>query len=79
MSKVRAKFKCTEKNENEGGFSLTFYPVTSGSAENERFYHYTPAGQVQLSTINAEAAAGFAVGAEYYVDFTPAENSGDSA
>lgn len=71
--KVRAKFRCNEKNENEGGFNLVFSPVTSGSAENEQFYKYTPGGSLLLSTINAKAAAGFKVGQEYYLDFSPAE------
>jgi hypothetical protein len=49
-----------------------FWPVTSGSPENDAFYKYTPAGKLELSTINAEAAAGFEVGKAYYLDFTPA-------
>ena len=73
MTKIRAKFRCAEKNQNDGGFSLTFLPVTNGSAENERFYKFTPAGNLQLSTINAKAAAGFDVGCEYYLDFSPAD------
>ncbi|UPT53426.1 hypothetical protein [Synechococcus phage Ssp-JY39] len=34
---VRAKFRCNEKNQNESGYTLSSFPVTSGSAENEQF------------------------------------------
>lgn len=70
---VRAKFRCNEKNQSESGYSLVFWPVTSGSAENDAFYKYTPAGKLEMSTINQDAAAGFEVGKEYYLDFTPAD------
>lgn len=46
--------------------------VGGGSEENAKFYEATPAGQIELGTINAEAAAQFELGAEYYVDFTKA-------
>lgn len=70
---VRAKFRCNEKNQNESGYSLVFWPVTAGSPENDAFYRYTPAGKLEMSTINHDAAAGFEVGKEYYLDFTPAD------
>ena len=70
---VRAKFRCNEKNQSETGFALKFWPVTSGSAENDRFYQYTPGGELTMSTVNDEAAAQFEVGKEYYLDFTPAD------
>lgn len=44
----------------------------TGSPENERFWEATPSGQVTLSVINPEAAEAFALGKEYYLDFTPA-------
>lgn len=69
---VRAKFKCTEKNENEGGFSIKLQPVTSGSEENLKFFRYTPWGEMHIGTINAEAAKQFKPGDEYYVDLSPA-------
>ncbi|MCB1020331.1 MAG: hypothetical protein KDC27_10400 [Acidobacteria bacterium] len=70
--KVRAKFKLHTKAEAEDGFSLTFFPVTSGSKENEEFFRYTPSGTLNLSTVNKDAAAQFTPGAEYYLDITPA-------
>jgi hypothetical protein len=42
------------------------------SHENTKFWQATPSGRVELGTVNAEAAAIFEVGKEYYVDFTPA-------
>jgi hypothetical protein len=61
------------KNQSESGFNLVFWPVTSGSPENDAFYKYTPAGKLELSAINAEAAAaGFEVSKAYDLDFTPA-------
>jgi hypothetical protein len=52
--------------------TICLSPVTSGSEENKRFYAYTPSGQINLGTVNAEAAAMFELGKEYYVTFTPA-------
>lgn len=68
---VRAKFIVTEKTESQSGISVKMYPVTGGSDENEKFYKYTPAGSIELSTINKTAADAFVVGAEFYVDFSP--------
>lgn len=72
MSNVRAKMRCYHKEESESGFIVKFRPVTSGSEENERFYKYTPGGECSLATINADAAKGFEVGKEYYLDFSAA-------
>lgn len=74
---VRAKFRVTQVLRNGGpdareGGSVTLYPVVGGSAENDQFYKYTPAGNINLSTINDDALAQFEEGAEFYVDFTPA-------
>lgn len=76
---VRAKFYVTgvEPNgatkEEDKGATVTLFPVTGGSAENENFYKWTPCGNIILSTINKAAADQFKVGMEFYVDFTPAE------
>jgi hypothetical protein len=70
---VRAKFKCTQITETEGGMkSVKLMPVSSGSDENKQFFKYTPAGMIDLSTVNPDAAAQFKPGVEYFVDFTPA-------
>lgn len=68
----RAKFRLVSRNENQAGYSLAFEPVTAGSPENDQFFKWTPWGKVEIGTINPEAAAGFKVGGEYYLDFTPA-------
>lgn len=71
---VRAKFKVQSVTESEGGLkTANLSPVTSGSPENERFFKWTPGGQIQLGTINPDAAAQFVPGRQFYVDFTPAE------
>lgn len=74
---VRAKFRVSEKTETESGFSVTLFPVTGGSAENEQFYKYTPGGKIELTTVNEAAASGFLVGCEYFADFTPAPPADD--
>jgi len=72
---VRAKFKVVKVEDMPGptpGKTIWLEPVYTGSLENERFYRMTPGGQIVLSTINAEAAKQFEVGAAFYVDFTSA-------
>lgn len=73
---VRAKFKCTSKEANPHGNGdlVRLDPVIDGSEENKRFYSYTPGGQIQLGTVNPQAAEQFEVGQEYYVDFHRASN-----
>lgn len=73
---VRAKFKVSSVTPNNDGSEIKLEPVTSGSAENEQFYSFTPWGSIVLGTVNPAAASQFEVGAEYYIDFsraTPAE------
>lgn len=73
---VRAKFKVEKIEEYNGGKSITLYPVydSDPSSENSRFYKWTPAGHILLSTVNPAAAEQFALGKEFYIDFTPAGN-----
>lgn len=75
---VRAKFKVEEIRQHWWGAgkdvcTIVLHPVTSGSEENKAFYAATPNGKIELTTINAEAAATFKLGAEIYIDFTPAD------
>lgn len=82
MATVRAKFKVTriERSEFGGGKevqTIVLLPVYGGngaSEENRKFYAATPSGEIKLGTVNAEAAACFDLGKEFYVDFTPAES-----
>lgn len=74
MSTVRAKFKVHSVTESEGGLkTATLHPVVGGSPENEKFFKYTPGGQINLGTINPAAAEQFVPGRQFYVDFTAAE------
>lgn len=70
---VRAKFKCDSRTQMANGLcSVSLTPVHEGSEENKQFWKWTPGGKIDLYTINAEAAAAFEPGEEYYIDFTPA-------
>lgn len=76
MSKVRAKFECTnvEDQPEYECKNVSFLPVMDGSDENKSFSKYTPAGNVNLQiSYETEAANAFEVGKEYYLDFTEAE------
>lgn len=66
---VRAKFVCEKAEEGQ----ITLRAVTEGSEENEKFFSFTPSGQISIGTVNEAAAAEFIPGEEYYVDFTKAE------
>ena len=73
---VRAKFFCASNTPNGGGDEgsiIKLAAVTSGGPENERFFHYTPFGELNMGTVNPAAAKEFVVGAEYYIDFTRAD------
>jgi hypothetical protein len=70
---VRAKFRVKEnKQPIAGQSSITLEPVTGGSEENDSFFKYTPGGKILLEVVNPAAAEQFVVGADFYVDFTPA-------
>ncbi|MBT2333609.1 hypothetical protein J7E49_06790 [Variovorax paradoxus] len=80
MTTVRAKFKVQSVTESEGGLkTANLTPVTSGSPENEKFFKWTPGGQIQLGTINPGAAEEFRPGREFYIDFTPADAAAERA
>lgn len=69
---VRCKVTCSFKQETQWGTILSFFPVTSGSEENKRFFSATPGGQFNFYSANTEAAAQFEMGKEYYFDMSPA-------
>ena len=52
---------------------MSAMPVCGTTGENADYSKYTPSGSIEL-TIDAttKAATFFAVGKEYYVDFSPA-------
>lgn len=70
---VRAKFVVDSITQHRGGKSVVLVPVTSGSDENKSFWKYTPSGKLEMfMNEGVEAADAFAVGQEYYLDFTQA-------
>lgn len=71
---VRAKFTVMEVTNYAEGSKIILRPVVDGSPENEEFYKWTPSGEIELSTINPDAATQFVPGQDYYVDFTPASD-----
>ena len=75
---VRAKFTCTQKvektfgSEDEKGYDIHLYAVSGGSEEDQRFFKYTPYGEIALGVLNQAAAAQFEEGKDYYVEFKEA-------
>lgn len=74
---VRAKFKVDVIERAYWGpgrevHTIKLSAVTGDSAENKSFWAMTPGGQITLACVNPEAVAELALGAELYVDFTPA-------
>ena len=55
--------------------TLNLTPVYSADegSENKAFWDSSPSGSIQLGVVNQGAWEQFKLGAEYYVDFTPAE------
>lgn len=70
---VRAKFKCTAVEDNNGeSKNIRLEAVIDGSDENKSFFRWTPSGQITIGCVNEAANRQFEPGKEYYVDFTPA-------
>lgn len=82
---VRAKMKVTElttravdlydhetKKTRATTAEVVKLSAVSGE-ENRPWSQYTPQGTVELHITNPDAVKQFAIGATYYVDFTPAE------
>lgn len=84
MQKIRTKFDCTgvtksihwQRNEdgtNRFHYSASFNVVHQGSEENKKFYAATPTGSINVSTYAEDV---FEPGKSYYVEFTPANETG---
>jgi len=71
---IRCKFKCVEATEVADGkrtlFNYKFFPVVEGSEENKKFFAFTPAGILQVSSVIEKS---FDVGKEYYLDISSAK------
>jgi hypothetical protein len=73
---VRAKFRCASiEHGSVTLYAVTLYAVTSGSEEDKSWSKYTPSGQLTMQIDNPPALAQFAVGDEYYLDFSPAKGA----
>jgi hypothetical protein len=71
---IRCKFKLESITHlANDARSLTMTPVTSGSEENKQFFKWTPSGKLEVYSVNAAAVDGLELGAEYYIDITPAK------
>lgn len=79
---VRAKFYVSEVKQSRNHYgsqegelltTIKLQPVTGTSEENKAFFRWTPAGTIDLGTINPAVVEQFHVGDEFYVDFTPAQ------
>ncbi|MFN0145103.1 MAG: hypothetical protein ACKVT1_01220 [Dehalococcoidia bacterium] len=76
---IRCKFYVASKilhNRVDGGGTVILQPVIGDSPENKEFFKWTPSGEIKVGTINQAAFDGFVMGAQFYVDFTPAESAG---
>jgi len=74
---MRMKVFCSKKAENQyepEKVDLAFTAVYDGSEENKMYWEMTPAGSIELSTVNKSVVEKFEVGKDYYVDFTPAQD-----
>ena len=74
MSIVRCKFVCNSKREYKSGADTCYdYEFTAvygdKSEENKRFWKWTPAGKLNVSTVFNDQ---FQPGKEYYLDLIEA-------
>lgn len=69
---VRAKFRVNHIEQSGSGKSIVLHPVYSDSEENKAFFQSTPGGTISLYCVNERANEQFALGKEFYIDFTPA-------
>lgn len=75
---VRAKFKVQSITQSAGWdvknptiYTVRLNPVTGNTPENASFYAATPSGSIDLGMVSAAAGDQFAIGQEFFVDFTP--------
>lgn len=70
--KIRCKFKVQTITLVEGGEQLVAVPVSSGSNENDEFFKYSPAGSLELETVNQHLLTErLQAGQEFYLDLIP--------
>ena len=72
---TRAKFVFyIEIRDAYGNVTYKARPVTGGCLDNEAFFRTTPVGDLSITVKRDQTAASFELGAEYYVDFTKADD-----
>ncbi len=76
MATTRAKFVCTAVQESDDGQQAQLEAVVDGSEENDKFFSYTPMGQLNIGTVHGNL---FEEGKEYYLDFSPADTEAESS
>jgi hypothetical protein len=71
---TRAKFRVNQITQyTGGGKQVKLMAVTdNGDPENKAFWNATPAGTLDITISNPDAADFFKVGQAYYLDFTEA-------
>lgn len=69
---TRCKFRCETITLMKDTAAINLKPVTTGSPENEKFFKYTPGGEINLQVIDHKTADMFTPGEEYYIDISPA-------
>jgi hypothetical protein len=70
---MRAKFQVASVTFSENGAEVKLVPVVNGSEENQKFFKWTPYGEIKLGLVNKEQAEAMKPGKAFYIDFTPAE------
>lgn len=79
---VRAKFYVSEVKQSRNNYggadgelltTIKLAPVSGNSEENKAFFRWTPTGNIDLGTVNADVVKQFHIGDEFYIDFTPAK------
>lgn len=71
---VRAKFRVRSIEDFGQSKTVNLHavcPEPGEIGENERYHRFTPFGELKMTVDNPAASDQFAIGAEFYLDFTP--------
>ena len=67
------KMKCETVTYNTNGGEIKLTPVVSGSEENDKFFKWTPYGQLFAGIVNTSVLGNFIPGQEYTVTIRKAD------
>lgn len=70
--KVQSITKQAGWNGHKEVHTVDLVVVHGGSEENARFFAATPSGSLKISAVRQDIGEQFPIGAEFYVDLTPA-------